>query len=68
MGVSQDSTFVLSDKLVYVPINITMEEAVASAYRHRPDLLGKEFGDKTAERASDNFAKLLLPDSRGLLQ
>ena len=44
MGISQDSSFVLSDKLVYVPVNITMEEATGSAYRHRPDLLGKEFG------------------------
>jgi len=46
MGVSQDSSFVLSDKLVYVPVNITIEDAVASAYRHRPDLVGKELGIK----------------------
>jgi outer membrane protein TolC len=46
MGVSQDSDFVLSDKLLYVPSNITMEQAVETAYRNRPDLLGKEFDIK----------------------
>jgi outer membrane protein len=46
MGVSQDSSFTLSDELNYSPMSITMSEAVASAYRHRPDLLGKEFGIK----------------------
>jgi outer membrane protein len=44
MGVSQDSAFILSDELAYVPMNITMQEAVANAYRHRPDLFGKELG------------------------
>lgn len=43
MGVSQDSDFVLSDELVYVPSRIKMEQAVEAAYRNRPDLLGKEF-------------------------
>jgi outer membrane protein TolC len=46
MGVSQDSDFVLSDELVYVPSNITTEQAVEAAYRNRPDLLGKEFDIK----------------------
>ncbi len=46
MGVSQDSTFTLSDELVYSPFNITMQEAVASAYRNRPDLFSKELGIK----------------------
>ncbi len=46
MGVSQDSDFVLSDKLLYVPSNITMEQAVEAAYRNRPDLLGREFDIK----------------------
>jgi outer membrane protein TolC len=44
MGISQDSSFDLSDKLVFDPLNIAMEEAVASAYKHRPDLVGKELG------------------------
>ena len=44
MGVSQDSSFALSDELVYSPLNITMEQAVASAYRNRPDLFSKELG------------------------
>jgi outer membrane protein TolC len=43
MGVSQDSDFVLSDELTYVPSKVAMEEAVEAAYRNRPDLLGKEF-------------------------
>jgi outer membrane protein TolC len=46
MGVSQDSSFTLSDELVYDPFNITMQDAVASAYRNRPDLFSKEFGIK----------------------
>jgi outer membrane protein len=43
MGVSQDSDFLLSDELTYVPSEVTVEQAVEAAYRHRPDLLGKEF-------------------------
>ncbi|HCO95557.1 MAG TPA: hypothetical protein DIU00_16680 [Phycisphaerales bacterium] len=46
MGVSQDSDFVLSDELLYVPSKITMEQAVEAAYRNRPDLLGREFDIK----------------------
>ena len=46
MGVSQDSDFVLSDELLYVPSNIPMEQAVEAAYRNRPDLLGREFDIK----------------------
>ena len=42
MGVSQDSSFSLSDELVYLPFSITMEEAVANAYRYRPDLFARE--------------------------
>jgi len=44
MGISQDSAFILSDELAYVPMNIKMQDAVANAYRHRPDLFGKELG------------------------
>ena len=46
MGVSQESDFVLSDELLYVPSEITMEQAVEAAYRNRPDLLGREFDIK----------------------
>jgi outer membrane protein len=46
MGVSQDSDFVLSDKLLYVPSSTTMEQAVETAYLNRPDLLGREFDIK----------------------
>ena len=43
MGVSQDSDVTLSDELVYVPYKVTMEEAVETAYRNRPDLFSREF-------------------------
>jgi len=46
MGISQDSDFVLSDELVYVPSKITMEEAVKLAYYNRPDLFGRQFDIK----------------------
>lgn len=46
MGVSQDSDFLLSDELLYVPSKITMEQAVEAAYLNRPDLLGREFDIK----------------------
>jgi len=46
MGVSQDSEFVLSDELEYIPLNVTMEQAVEAAYRNRPDLYSREFDIK----------------------
>jgi len=46
MGVSQDSDFTLSDELLYVRSEMTMEEAVEAAYRSRPDLFSREFDIK----------------------
>ena len=46
MGVSQDSDFILSSRLVYVPLNITMDQAVETAYKNRPDLFTHEFDIK----------------------
>ncbi len=46
MGVSQDSDYVLADELVYIPSNVTMEQAVEVAYRNRPDLFGRQFDIK----------------------
>ena len=46
MGVSQDSDVTLSDELVYAPFKVTMEEAVETAYRNRPDLFSHEFDIK----------------------
>ncbi|MFA5554664.1 MAG: TolC family protein [Phycisphaerae bacterium] len=46
MGVSQDSDFVLSDELVYEPMQMSMEQAVEVAYRNRPDLYQKQFDIK----------------------
>jgi outer membrane protein TolC len=44
MGVSQDSSFSLCDELTYSAFNITMQDAVANAYRNRPDLFSRELG------------------------
>ncbi len=81
MGVSQDSDFVLSDELLYAPSTITMEQAVETAYRNRPDLLGREFDIKMQKELlkiarsqyfpmvsgfySNNWAK---PDPHNLLE
>jgi len=46
MGVSQDSDFTLSTELTYVHLKMTMEQAVESAYRNRPDLFGHQFDIK----------------------
>jgi len=46
MGVSQDSNFTLSNELVYLSSEMTMEEAVEAAYRSRPDLFSREFDIK----------------------
>jgi len=81
MGVSQDSDFVLSDELLYVSSNVTMEQAVETAYRNRPDLLSREFDIKRQKELlkvarskyypvisgyySNNWAK---PDPHNLLE
>jgi outer membrane protein TolC len=46
MGISQDSDFVPSDELTYVPLKMTMEQAVEAAYSNRPDLYGRQFDIK----------------------
>jgi len=46
MGISQDSDFVLSDKLFYAPLKMTMEQVVKAAYRNRPDLYERQFDIK----------------------
>jgi len=46
MGVSQDSDFILSDELVYVSSETTMEESIKAAFRNRPDLFSREFDIK----------------------
>jgi len=43
MGISQDSDFVLSDELVYAPIQVSMEQAVRDAFTNRPDLYRREY-------------------------
>ncbi|MDD5064377.1 MAG: TolC family protein [Phycisphaerae bacterium] len=46
MGISQDSNFILLDELIYVPLKITMEQAVETAYHNRPDLYKRQFDIK----------------------
>lgn len=43
MGVSLDSQVVLAQEFTFVPDKTTLEEAVATAIRNRPDLMGREF-------------------------
>jgi outer membrane protein TolC len=44
MGVSQDSSFTPGDELVYSPFSISMQDALAAAYKNRPDLFSRELG------------------------
>jgi outer membrane protein len=46
MGVSQDSNFMPADELTYVELNMQMEQAVAVAYKNRPDLFSRQFNIK----------------------
>jgi outer membrane protein len=46
MGVSQDSEVSLTDELVYVPEEISVEQAVGTAFNNRPDLLTGELDIK----------------------
>jgi outer membrane protein len=43
MGVAQDSDFVLSDEFAYVPVEVSVEEAVETAFTNRPDLYSREY-------------------------
>jgi len=46
MGVSQDSEVSLTDELVYIPEEVSMEQAVGTAFNNRPDLLTGELDIK----------------------
>jgi len=46
MGVSQDSDIVLSDELIYLPWDVSMEEAVGAAFQRRPDLFERQLDIK----------------------
>ena len=46
MGVSQDSDIVLSDGLIYLPWDVSMEEAVGAAFQRRPDLFERQLDIK----------------------
>lgn len=46
MGVSQDSEVALSDELDYSSFKMSMEQAVETAYRNRPDLFSRQFDIK----------------------
>ncbi|HNS19852.1 MAG TPA: TolC family protein [Sedimentisphaerales bacterium] len=42
MGISQNSDFVLSDEFAFVPMTVSTEQAVETAFTHRPDLYSQE--------------------------
>ncbi len=46
MGVSQDSGIILSDELMYLPWDVSMEEAVGAAFQRRPDLFERQLDIK----------------------
>jgi outer membrane protein len=46
MGISQDSVIILSDELIYMPMKMTMEQAVETAFFNRPDLFERQFDIK----------------------
>ena len=46
MGVSQDSEVALSDELDYSAFKMSMEQAVETTYRNRPDLFSRQFDIK----------------------
>jgi outer membrane protein TolC len=50
MGVSQESEYSLSDRLVYAHWNVAMDDAVKTAYENRPDLYARQFDIKLQEQ------------------
>jgi outer membrane protein TolC len=65
MGVSQDSKFTLSDKLVYETFDITMEQAVNAAYHNRPDLFGRQIDIKLQKELLDIARSRYWPSING---
>jgi len=53
MGISQDSDFILSDELTYIPSKVPMEQAVEMAFRNRPDLFGRQLDIKLQQELLD---------------
>ena len=51
MGVSQDSTVMLSDELTYNPMKPALDEAVRLAYQNRPDLYQAEMNVQLQQEA-----------------
>lgn len=51
MGVSQESRYTLSDSLVYEPLDAPEEEAIRTAFTHRPDLAIAHLAEKLQEEA-----------------
>ena len=65
MGVSQDSKFTLSDKLVYEAFEIAMEQAVEAAYHNRPDLFGRQIDIKLQKELLDIARSRYWPSING---
>jgi outer membrane protein len=67
MGVAQDSEFVLSDELVYEPMQTGMEQAVEAAYHNRPDLYQRQFDIKYQEQLLKIAESFYWPTVSGFL-
>lgn len=65
MGVSQDSNFTLSDKLIYETFEIAMEQAVEAAYHNRPDLFGRQIDIKLQKELLDIARSRYWPSING---
>ena len=68
MGVAQGSDFVLSEEFTFVPVEISMEQAVETALKNRPDLYGQEYRDPPAEGAAADCAQPLLAGHQRVLR
>lgn len=53
MGVSQDSSFELSDRLVYKPETVDEESAVEAAMKNRPDLFQRQLNIEMQNKLLD---------------
>jgi len=61
MGVSQDSQFSVSQEFIYEPVEINLDQAVAEAFRSRPDLFSREFNIKYQQELLNVSKSKFLP-------
>jgi len=53
MGVAQDSNVILTDELTYVPVETTLENAIGSAFKNRPEMFSAELQIKLQRELLD---------------